>query len=43
LRSRAAVLEDAAERGATVFTTHFAQSSVGRIDRRGDRFAWQFL
>jgi len=43
LRSRALVLEDAAERGATVFTTHFAQSSVGRIDRRGDRFAWHFL
>jgi glyoxylase-like metal-dependent hydrolase (beta-lactamase superfamily II) len=43
LRSRAAVLEDAAERGATLFTTHFAQSSVGRIDRRGDRFAWHFL
>ncbi|MET4604476.1 glyoxylase-like metal-dependent hydrolase (beta-lactamase superfamily II) [Bradyrhizobium sp. JR4.1] len=43
LRSRAAVLENAAELGATVFTTHFAQSSVGRIDRRGDRFAWQFL
>ena len=43
LRSRAAVLKDAAERGATVFTTHFAQSSVGRIDRRGDRFAWHFL
>ncbi|WP_369722156.1 MBL fold metallo-hydrolase [Bradyrhizobium sp. LLZ17] len=43
LRSRAFVLEDAAERGATVFTTHFAESSVGRIDRRGDGFAWHFL
>nr|WP_246563397.1 MBL fold metallo-hydrolase [Bradyrhizobium liaoningense] len=43
LRSRAFVLEDAAERGATVFTTHFAQSSAGRIDRRGERFAWHFL
>ena len=43
LRSRAFILEDAAETGATVFTTHFAQSSVGRIDRTGGRFAWQFL
>ena len=43
LRSRALVLEDAAERGATVFTTHFAQSSAGRIGRHGGRFAWHFL
>ena len=43
LRSRDFVLEDAAERGATVFTTHFAQSSVGRISRTGDRFSWQFI
>lgn len=43
LRSRAFVLEDAAESGATVFTTHFAQSSVGRLKRTGGRFAWQFL
>ncbi|MGY8681514.1 MBL fold metallo-hydrolase [Bradyrhizobium sp. UFLA05-153] len=43
LRSRNFVLEDAAESGATVFTTHFAQSSVGRIKRTGGRFAWQFL
>jgi len=42
-RSRAAILEEAAERGATVFTTHFAQSSAGRISRRGDRFSWQFV
>lgn len=42
-RSRAFVLEDAAESGATVFTTHFAQSSVGRISRTGGRFAWQFV
>jgi hypothetical protein len=43
LRSRAFVLEDAAESGATVFSTHFAQSSVGRINRTGERFAWQFI
>lgn len=43
LRSRNVVLEDAAESGATVFTTHFAQSSAGRITRSGTRFAWQFL
>ncbi|WP_439400822.1 MBL fold metallo-hydrolase [Bradyrhizobium sp. DASA03068] len=42
-RSRAFVLEDAAERGATVFTTHFAQSSVGRVSRTGGRFTWQFV
>lgn len=43
LRSRNFVLEDAADSGATVFTTHFAQSSTGRITRSGERFAWQFL
>ncbi|WP_207482792.1 MBL fold metallo-hydrolase [Arenibaculum pallidiluteum] len=43
VRSRARVLEDAAESGATVFTTHFAESSAGRISRNGERFAWQFL
>lgn len=43
LRSRALVLEDAAERGATIFTTHFAQSSAGRISRTGARFTWQFI
>ena len=43
LRSRALVLEDAAERGATVFTTHFAQSSAGRISRTGRRFSWHFV
>lgn len=43
LRSRTWVLEDAAERGTTVFTTHFAQSSAGRISRRGDAFSWQFV
>ncbi|KRP89138.1 MBL fold metallo-hydrolase [Bradyrhizobium yuanmingense] len=43
LRSRAFVLEDAAERGSTIFTTHFAQSSVGRVSRTGGRFTWQFV
>lgn len=43
LRSRAFVLEDAAERGATIFTTHFAQSSAGRISRTGERFIWKFV
>ena len=42
-RSRTFVLQDAAESQATVFTTHFAQSSVGRIGRNGDRFAWHFV
>ncbi|MCA1482095.1 MBL fold metallo-hydrolase, partial [Bradyrhizobium sp. IC4061] len=43
LRSRAFVLEGAAERGSTIFTTHFAQSSVGRVSRTGGRFTWQFV
>jgi glyoxylase-like metal-dependent hydrolase (beta-lactamase superfamily II) len=32
----------AAETGALVFTTHFAESSVGRVSREGDRLAWHF-
>lgn len=43
LTSRLRVLEQAAERRATVFTTHFAESSAGRVTRTGDRFAWKFV
>lgn len=43
LASRLWVLEQAAERDATVFTTHFAETSAGRITRAGDRFAWRFV
>jgi len=42
-RSRRWAMEQAAETGALVFTTHFAESSVGRISRDGDRFSWQFV
>lgn len=42
-RSRAFILESAAESGATIFTSHFAQSSAGRISRSGERFSWHFL
>ncbi|BAM89506.1 beta-lactamase domain protein [Bradyrhizobium oligotrophicum S58] len=43
LTSRRWAMEHAAETGALVFTTHFAESSAGRISRDGDRFAWQFV
>jgi len=42
LVSRLWALEQAAERGATVFTTHFAESSAGRVSRKGGRFSWTF-
>jgi hypothetical protein len=41
--SRRWLLEHAAEQGATVFTAHFANSSAGKITRRGDRFDWRFV
>lgn len=41
--SRRWALEHAAERDATVFTTHFAETSAGRVTRAGDRFAWRFV
>jgi glyoxylase-like metal-dependent hydrolase (beta-lactamase superfamily II) len=40
--SRRWLLEHAAEQGATVFTAHFANSSAGKVTRRGDRFDWRF-
>ncbi|MGC2776672.1 MAG: MBL fold metallo-hydrolase [Bradyrhizobium sp.] len=42
-RSRRWAMDHAAETGSLVFTTHFAESSVGRISRDGDRFAWHFV
>jgi glyoxylase-like metal-dependent hydrolase (beta-lactamase superfamily II) len=42
-RSRRWAIDHAAETGSLVFTTHFAESSVGRISRDGDRFAWRFV
>ena len=41
--SRLWMLEQAAESGATCFSSHFTESSAGRVTRRGDRFAWSFL
>ena len=40
--SRLWALEHVAETGATCFTSHFLDSSVGRVSRRGDRFARRF-
>lgn len=41
--SRRRMLETAADRGATCFTTHMAETSAGRVTRRGNEFAWSFL
>jgi len=41
--SRRWVLDHAAERRAILFSSHFALSSAGRVDRHGDRFSWRFL
>ncbi len=41
--SRLWALEHAADTGATCFTSHFAESSAGRVSRHGDRFSWRFL
>ncbi len=42
-RTRLSVLADAAARGLPVFTSHFAESSVGRVRRERDGFAWSFV
>jgi glyoxylase-like metal-dependent hydrolase (beta-lactamase superfamily II) len=41
--SRRWLLEQAAEDGSIVFTAHFADSSAGRVTRRGDDFDWRFV
>lgn len=41
--SRRWLLEQAAERGLTVFTSHFANSSAGRVTHAHDRFDWRFV
>ena len=41
-RSRRAMMEQAAESGALVLTTHFGESSAGRLTRVGERFTWHF-
>jgi glyoxylase-like metal-dependent hydrolase (beta-lactamase superfamily II) len=42
-RSRRWAMDLAAETGALVFTTHFAESSAGRLSRAGERFTWHFV
>lgn len=42
-RSRLQVLAESAATGVPLFTTHFAESSVGRVSRAGDGFAWSFI
>jgi glyoxylase-like metal-dependent hydrolase (beta-lactamase superfamily II) len=41
-KARRWAMNHAAETNALVFTTHFAESSVGRVWREGDRFTWHF-
>lgn len=41
-RARRRALERAADTGALVLTSHFAESSAGRVAREGDRFVWRF-
>ena len=36
-------MNHAAETNALVFTNHFAESSAGRVSRKGDRFTWHFV
>lgn len=41
--SRRWVLDYAAERQLMLFSTHFAQTSVGHVVRDGDRYAWRYV
>ena len=41
--SRRWLLEQASERGLTVFTSHFANTSAGLVTQAGGRFDWQFI
>lgn len=43
VRSRRWALDYAAEHNALLFSTHFAESSVGHVSRTGDRFDWRFV
>jgi glyoxylase-like metal-dependent hydrolase (beta-lactamase superfamily II) len=40
--ARRVFMDRVVEAGAMVFTSHFPRSSVGRIDRVGEGFAWTF-
>jgi glyoxylase-like metal-dependent hydrolase (beta-lactamase superfamily II) len=41
-KARRWAMNHAAETNALVFTTHFAESSAGRVTRVGDRLTWHF-
>lgn len=43
LRSRLMALEGAAASGVTVFTSHFAETSAGRVRRGRGGFEWSFV
>jgi hypothetical protein len=42
MKSRRWAMNHAAETNSLAFTTHFAESSAGRVSREGDRFTWHF-
>jgi len=42
-KSRHLMLEHAAEHDAMVFTSHFAETSVGHVSRVGEGYAWRFV
>jgi glyoxylase-like metal-dependent hydrolase (beta-lactamase superfamily II) len=42
-KARRWAINHAAETNALVFTTHFAESSAGRVSREGGRFTWHFV
>jgi glyoxylase-like metal-dependent hydrolase (beta-lactamase superfamily II) len=41
--SRLILLDRAAETGATYFSSHFSDSSAGRITRKGSSYGWEFV
>jgi glyoxylase-like metal-dependent hydrolase (beta-lactamase superfamily II) len=41
-KARRWAMDHAAETNALVFTTHFAESSAGRVSREGGRLTWHF-
>lgn len=42
-QSRRWFLAQAAESGSLCFTSHFAETGVGRVKRREDGFSWEFV
>ena len=42
-RSRKWALDEVATRDIPLFTTHFAETSVGRVRREADGFGWSFI